>query len=67
MEKEKIERINFLAHKSKNEGLDEAEKAEQKALRDEYLAEIKAQFTNTLENTVIEYPDGKREKLHKKE
>lgn len=66
MTKEKIERINFLARKSKAEGLSDAEKAEQKLLRDEYLSEIRAQFTATLENTVIEYPNGERKQLKKK-
>ena len=33
MTKEKIARINELAHKSKTTGLTEAEKAEQQALR----------------------------------
>ena len=42
MEKAKIERINALYEKSKTaEGLTEAEKAEQKALREEYLAEYR--------------------------
>lgn len=67
MEKEKIERINFLARKSKAEGLTEAEKAEQKSLREEYLAEIRYSFGQTLEHTVIQYPDGTRKKVTKKE
>ncbi|MEE0969561.1 MAG: DUF896 domain-containing protein [Clostridia bacterium] len=66
MEKEKINRINFLARKSKSEGLTDIELAEQKELREEYLAEIRLSFGSTLENTVIQYPDGRREKLHKK-
>ena len=37
MTKEKIARINELAHKSKTTGLTEAEKAEQQALRKEYI------------------------------
>ena len=42
MEKAKIDRINALAAKQKTpEGLTEAEKAEQKALREEYLAEFR--------------------------
>ena len=50
MEKEKIDRINELAHKSKETGLSESEKEEQKALRQEFLAEIKADFRATLES-----------------
>ena len=42
MTNEKIARINELAHKSKTTGLTEAEKAEQQALRREYLDDIKA-------------------------
>ena len=42
MDAEKIARINFLARKSKTEPLSEAELAEQKALREEYLAEVRA-------------------------
>ena len=38
MTDEKIARINELAKKAKAEGLSEAEKAEQKALREEYIA-----------------------------
>ena len=68
MEKEKIDRINELARKSKtSEGLTDAEKAEQKALRDEYIAEYRAQFTGILENTYIQRPDGTKEKVGKKD
>lgn len=63
MEKEKIERINHLARKAKSEGLTEAEKQEQQALREEYIQEFRAQFRNTLEHTVVQYPDGSRKKL----
>lgn len=63
MEREKVERINFLARKSKTEPLSDAEKAEQKALRDEYIAEIRLSFGGMLDNTVIQYPDGTRKKL----
>ena len=63
MEKEKIARINELAKKSKETGLNEEEAAEQKALRAEYIAEFRASFTGILENTVIQYPDGSRQTL----
>ena len=63
MEKAKIERINLLARKAKEEGLTDEERIEQKALRDEYIAEFRAQFRSTLDHTVIQYPDGSRQKL----
>ncbi len=63
MEKEKIERINFLARKSKTEPLSDAEKAEQKALREEYLAGFRRNLYQTLDHTVIQYPDGSRVNL----
>lgn len=53
MEKAKIDRINELAHKSKKEGLTDAEKAEQKLLRQEFIAEIRGDLRATLES--IEY------------
>ena len=53
MEKAKIDRINELAHKSKREGLTDAEKEEQRMLRQEFLAEIRADFKATLESIEI--------------
>ena len=67
MEKSKIERINFLAKKSKTQGLTEKEKAEQKALRDEYIASVKKNLTAQLDNTYIIRPDGTKTKVQKKE
>lgn len=64
MEHEKLERINVLARKQKSpEGLTEEEKTEQAALRAEYVAEIRASFGATLDNTVIVRPDGTREQV----
>ena len=60
-----IARINELARLSKERELTEAEKAEQHALRMEYVAEIRASFGGMLANTVIERPDGTREQLKK--
>ncbi len=66
MKQEKIDRINFLVKKSKTEGLTEAEKAEQKALRDEYRASFRASFANIMDNTVIQYPDGTKKPVTRK-
>ncbi|MHC1746916.1 MAG: DUF896 domain-containing protein [Cellulosilyticaceae bacterium] len=53
-----IARINVLANKQKGEGLTENEKAEQQALRKEYLTIFKSNFKSQLENTKIKTPDG---------
>ena len=66
MEKEKIARINELAHLKKERELTPAELAEQAALRQEYINEIRASFGAMLDNTVIERPDGSRESLKDK-
>ena len=66
MEKEKLDRINFLARKAKESELSEEEKAEQAALRKEYIAEFRASFGGILDNTVIKRPDGSKEHLKKK-
>ena len=63
MEKEKINRINELAKKSREAGLSESKATEQAALRAEYIAEIRSQIRGQLDNTAIERPDGTREKV----
>ena len=65
MEKEKVERINELYKKSKEGTLTEEEKLEQTELRRQYVAEIRASFGATLDNTVIQYPDGSKKSLKK--
>lgn len=47
MEKKKVDRINELGRLKKERELTEAEKAEQAALRAEYLAEVRAQLHGT--------------------
>lgn len=60
MDQEKIERINALARKSRTaEGLTEAEKAEQQALRQEYLDAVRRNFKAQLEGIQVLEPDGK--------
>ena len=66
MEKAKLDRINELARKSKTGSLTDEERAEQKALREEYILEFRASFGAMLDNTVIQYPDGNRETLKEK-
>lgn len=59
MTEEKVARINELYHKSKTaEGLTDAERKEQARLRQEYLQAIRKNVKQTLDNTVVEYPDG---------
>lgn len=57
MTDEKIARINELARKSKTAGLTDEEKAEQKALRDEYRAAVRRSLEGQLGN--IEFVDKK--------
>ena len=64
---EKVARINELARKAKTpEGLTEAEKAEQAALRREYVDAVKASLQGQLDHTTILEPDGTKRKLQKK-
>jgi len=65
MDQKKIDRINELAHKSKSEGLTEAEKAEQTELRNEYRRAVTGNLAAQLENTYIMTPDGKKRKVGK--
>ncbi|MDD7403667.1 MAG: DUF896 domain-containing protein [Butyribacter sp.] len=58
MNEEKIARINELYHKSKAEGLTDAEKKEQQQLRQEYLASIRRNIRSQLDNVTIVNPDG---------
>lgn len=55
LEEKKMQRINELAKKKKNEGLSPEETAEQKSLREEYLKSFRKSFRNQLEN--IEWTD----------
>ena len=55
---ERIKRINELYHKSKTEGLNDEEKAEQAKLRAEYVASVRANLRAQLDNVEVERPDG---------
>ena len=50
MEKQKVDRINELARISKERKLTDAEQTEQKALREEYVAEVRKALRGEVEN-----------------
>lgn len=66
MIQEKIDRINFLAGKSKTDGLTEEEIAEQKMLRDEYRDDFKKSLNAQLDSIVVVEHDGRKHKLEPK-
>lgn len=55
---EKIARINELYHKFQKEGLTEEEKAEQKQLREDYIASVRGNLKAQLNNINIQNEDG---------
>ena len=68
MTQEKIDRINALARKAKTpEGLTPEELAERDVLRREYIDSFKRSLVGQLDNTYIQYPDGTKKKLGKKD
>lgn len=58
MDEAKIARINALAKKQKGEGLTDAEKEEQAALRQEYIAAVRENLYSQLERIDLVNPDG---------
>ena len=68
MEQAKIDRINELARRVKaGETLTPEELSERDALRQEYIASVKASLTGQLDRTYIVGPDGAKRKLPKKQ
>ncbi len=61
LEQGKLDRINALAKKAKQEGLSGEEKAEQAQLRQEFLADFRDRFRQQLEQ--IEFVEEEKEKL----
>ncbi|AKS67200.1 hypothetical protein RN70_07390 [Staphylococcus schleiferi] len=55
---EKLNRINELANKKKQEGLTESEAKEQSQLRSEYLEMFRSSFKSQIENTKVIDPEG---------
>ena len=66
MTQEKIQRINELYRKSQAEGLSEVEKKEQDLLRQEYIANVKKNLRNQLNNIDMVNDDGSVENLGEK-
>ena len=66
MTQEKIQRINELYRKSQAEGLSEAETKEQDLLRKEYIANVKKNLRNQLNNIDMVNDDGSVENLGEK-
>ena len=66
MNQDKIDRINALYHKSKATGLSEEEKAEQAALRKEYIESIRGSLRGNLNSISIQEEDGTVTDLGKK-
>ncbi len=66
IKKEQIDRINFLAKKSKNDGLSTDEKIEQEQLRTLYINSMKESLISQLDNTYILDANANKVKLKRK-
>ena len=64
---ELLGRINELAKKAKEKGLTVEEQAERDQLRAEYIKQFRASMRGILDNTYVQYPDGRKEKVKKKD
>lgn len=56
--KDKLDRINELARKSKKVGLSQEEKIEQHQLRQEYLSSFRQSFQNQIESMTVVDREG---------
>lgn len=65
-DQKKIDRINELAKKNKNEGLTEEEKKEREILRQEYLENFRAHFRSRLESVKVVSPEEYEEHMKNK-
>ncbi len=65
--KEQIDRINALARKAKTpEGLTDAERDEQKMLRELYIASFRESLVSQLETTYIVDEHGNKRKVQRR-
>ena len=65
-DQKKLDRINFLAKKNKEEGLTPEEIAEREVLRKEYLTNFRAHFRSRLENVKVVHTQEEYDELMKK-
>ena len=65
-DQKKLDRINFLAKKNKEEGLIKEELAEREVLRKEYLENFRAHFRSRLENVRVVHTQEEYDELVKK-
>ena len=65
-DQKKLDRINFLAKKNKEEGLTKEELADREVLRKEYLENFRAHFRSRLENVRVVHTQEEYDELVKK-
>ena len=65
-DQKKLDRINFLAKKNKEEGLTKEELAERDVLRKEYLENFRAHFRSRLENVRVVHTQEEYDEVVKK-
>ena len=65
-DQKKLDRINFLAKKNKEEGLTKEELTEREVLRKEYLENFRAHFKSRLENVKVVHTQEEYDELMKK-
>lgn len=58
LDKNRLDRINFLARKAKTDGLTLKEQKEQKKLREEYLKSVRSSFKNQLKSIKVVDQEG---------
>ncbi len=58
MTEDLLKKINELAQKKREQGLNEEEQKLQKQLYKEYLAQFRASFKRQLDNVDVKYDDG---------
>ena len=67
MEQDILPRLNELAKIAKQRALTPEEETERAALRKQYLATFRLAVQQQLDNTYIQYDDGTKVKLRRKE